>query len=131
MILKTYAVYLKSRAEPENAIFIKEGFRWLAFIFNVFWLLYNKIWSAGFLMLAIIIGSSFLEEYVSDLSSWVWLILAFYVGFCGADMLQSQLKKRKFEFITTVQAQSTDDASKRFYDKYGESLYKSDETSEE
>ena len=84
-------------------------------------------------MLAIIIGSSFLEEYVPGLglSNWVWLILAFYVGFCGADMLQSQLKKRRFELIATVQAQSTDDASKRFYDKYGESLYKLDKTSEE
>lgn len=55
--MTTYTLHLprKARAgEPsglEEALFVKDGFSWGAFIFNALWFFAHRLWFAGFLVL--------------------------------------------------------------------------------
>ena len=71
------------------------------------------------------------QEYVPSLWILTYPALSIYIGFCGTDMLQSQLQKGNYQLIAALPGRNLEDARSKFYDKYAESLYKPDGTSKE
>lgn len=116
--MKTYTIYInpKGRIE-EDTICIAEGFSWLAFIFNFFWLIYHKLWTQGFIYFAILITVK--ELHVSGvIHSYMEFIFQLgmmaYVGLAGRDFIRKGLEKEGYKFIDVVLANSQDEAEYKF-----------------
>ncbi len=116
--MKIYTVYLKKNSNPlMDAEYIPEGFSWMAFIFNFFWLIYQKLWLQGalFLIAYIIINEFATSELISPMiESIVYFGICFYIGFGGNDMIRKKLENTGYTFNDVVVAKSMDEAEYKF-----------------
>lgn len=122
MGLHIYTVHVNtSLPEPyEQAQFVEEGFNWKAFIFTALWAFYNRLWLAGFVILAI--NSAIFTLSASDsgivglsLVEFAWHLL---IGFWANDILRAKLRNRGFVTADIVTGDSLLRAEQRFFDRY-------------
>jgi hypothetical protein len=113
--MKTYDVYKHPVVGYEA---VKQGFSWPAFFFNWIWAFVKKMWVPGLLIIGInvcfsIIGSALTLE---DSTGAMLILLAAQLGFFiflgkkGNEWRRDSLKKREFEHLKTVLAESPDGA---------------------
>ncbi|NDF11778.1 MAG: DUF2628 domain-containing protein [Proteobacteria bacterium] len=119
--LKIYNVYaLEGDRKLERVLFVREGFTIYAFLFHMFWALYNRLWLVA-LMVFTFYGLlyqatefdiiSYGESVVIELGFLAWL------GFNGQDWVGAGLQKRGYVLIDIVSATSEPLAVQRFYDR--------------
>lgn len=117
--MKIYTIYAKE-TDPnllENAIFIKEGFSWLAAILHFFWALYHKMWWVSFILLAIGVSLTLLEinGYIAlDIIQAIRFGLLLFIGSNFNDWHRYTLKKKGYIFYGVVSAKNEDEASYKF-----------------
>jgi hypothetical protein len=116
--MKAFTVYIKEKGDIlEDAEYISEGFSWLAFIFNFFWLIYNKLWLQGFVYFVILVviqeltRSGVIQESMQLIFQ---LGLMIYIGFAGRDFIRKRLDKDGYKFVEVVLANSLDEAEYKF-----------------
>ena len=113
--MRTFNVY---RHPIQGFKAVKVGFSWPAFFFDIFWMLVCKLWGLAALWFAINVGMAMIEK-VTDAKAQPliyllftpgYLLLWLIPGFKGNDWCEANLRKRGFECISIVEAETKDAA---------------------
>ena len=120
--MRLYTVHIRrtSPAPDREAVLVREGFSWGAFLFTALWALWRRMWLAAFL---IVLGGLVLDSVVElaelDPVSEAVLTLAYqlYIGFAANDWRRRTLARRGFEEIAVVGAADIGDAERRYFDQ--------------
>ena len=97
--MRIYTVY-ESSDLMSTVIPIKEGFNWIAFIFSLFWAIYNRLWVwAVFIVVANVCLVWFLYLSRGDLAVQMtaFIGLALIIGWMSNDIKRKNLTKRGFK----------------------------------
>ena len=113
--MKTFDVYKHPTRGYEV---VKTGFSWPAFFFSWIWAFIKKLWGYGFAVLGILIVLALIEGGFelegSEGGVWVMILIQLGVliwfGQMGNKWRNSNLKKRGYEHIQTLQAETSDAA---------------------
>jgi len=116
--MKIFTVYLKENSNPfEDSVFIEEGFSWLGFVFNVFWLVYHRLWMqvVAFMFILLVVVELKQIDAIQDSVYFILCVgLYAYVGFAGRDFIRKKLEKDGYKFTDIVIAKSVDEAQYSF-----------------
>lgn len=104
-----------------NHVFIKQGFSIWAYVFNIFWLLYNKIWDAALFVAVLYCFLGVLLKFeIIDIIS-LRIIFSFgirlWLGFDGANLKEDAYLKKGFQTVDIVSARTTEEAQRVFLTK--------------
>lgn len=119
--MKVYTVHLRtwSAAPDREAVLVREGFCWPAFVFSAAWALYHRMWFVAALMLAATLGLAALQD-VLGLDEFVveaiGLVLALWIGFEANDWRRAALRRRGFAEAGIVVAPGLEHAEHRAFD---------------
>jgi Protein of unknown function (DUF2628) len=97
---------------------VKVGFSWQGLFFSGIWLLVKKLWRHAFVFLSLSLLLSFMEagfeqeKSIAGMVLVLWLEIGLYifVGVKGNQWWATNLQKRGFELIDTVQAETPSSA---------------------
>lgn len=122
--MRTYTVH-HAEDDPQSiveladdAVFVKDGFSWPAFLMPLIWLPYRGMWLAfaGYLSVvgAILLLVSRVE--IDGLSVFaLGVAVNLLMGFEGNDLLRWKLSREGLRTIAVVQARSLSSAERRFF----------------
>lgn len=101
--MKTWTVHARAGRMP---VLVKEGFSLWAALFGPFWLLAQRAWIAGVLLLCLDLGSTLLlpDRYGTIVS----LGLAWAMGVFGRDIIRWSLARRGYVLADVVAATAED-----------------------
>ncbi|EIC23048.1 DUF2628 domain-containing protein [Thiorhodovibrio frisius] len=113
--MKTFDVY-KHPTRGHEAV--KRGFCWPAFFFSWIWAFIKKLWGMGFafigIMLVLVTIETAFEQGGSDGGVGVMLLLElgvfFWFGSKGNDWRNNNLRKRGYDHVQTIEAETPDAA---------------------
>ena len=119
--MRLYTVHIrrKSEAPDHEAILVRDGFSWGAFLFTLPWALWRRMWLGTFLILlgALLIDSLARLAYLDELDETVlFFAYALYIGFAGNDWRRRNLARRGYDEVAVVGAPGIDDAERRYFD---------------
>ncbi len=119
---KLYSVHMNpDHDDPyEKAVFVKEGFNILALIFSGLWLLYQRIWISGLIIIILMGIIVSLEDFIglSVVSIAVLRLgIQLMVGLQANDLLRSHLDKKGYIQTDMVAAGSLLEAQQRYFDR--------------
>ena len=121
--LKIYTVHLKageSATSIEQLKFVSEGFNFYAFIFTIFWALYNQLWRFFALLLGLNAALAFAVYQFNLLGDVTVNILQFglqlWVGFAANDFMRAHLKRKGYITYALVSGENEIRAEQRFFD---------------
>lgn len=103
--------------ETVDAVFIRDGFSFLAFLVPFVWLLWHRLWIEAALALGAVLLIGALAEaggyglYASLLS----LLVSIYVGLEGAALRIGALRRRGWRDAAVIEADSAAEAEIRYY----------------
>lgn len=109
----------------EDALFVKEGFSWPAFVIPAIWLLYKRMWwvLAGYMALQIVFttvaGAVDLGEGPIFLCS---LALNLVLGFEANELYRWSLARRRFRMGAVVTGSDLAEAEQRFFSAHQSDL---------
>jgi hypothetical protein len=117
-----YTVHQKGEGEAALAevVLVREGFSFWAFLFHVFWLLYQRQFLAALLFLPIYLAPAMAAEYfavsaigagIAQLAVQVWL------GSAAHDIQRATLTRKGYRLVDVVCAPSALLAEQRFLDR--------------
>ncbi len=114
-----YVVMQRTDAAPEtggDAVFVQQGFHWLAFFVPVFWLLWHRLWieaalALGFVLLLSAAGDT---AGLGATSSLLALLVSIYFGLEGAALRLRALERRGWKEWGVVEADRLTDAELRY-----------------
>ncbi len=117
-----YTVHIKgSSDEPsafERAVFVRDGFAWLAFLLGPIWLLWNRAWLALLVWILLQVAIGFLvQAHVIPMpaQSLIEFVIALALGFEAASVRRYALRRRGFRLVDVVQESRLIDAERRFF----------------
>ena len=129
--MKIYTVHHRQEASGsltglgEDAILVKEGFSWPAFLVPLIWLLYKRMWivlvfylAATAILTAIAQGAAVAESAVFVGNLAVNLIL----GLQGNDLYRWTLQRRRYREQAVVMGQNLVTAEQRYFDAMAEAI---------
>ena len=125
--MQIYTIHLKpdSLSPDRDALAVKEGFCWPAFIFGPFWALWHGLWLVLFGIIMALAALSVFEELLrpDPLSALaVSLGVAAILGLCGNDWRRASLALRGWRFEALSAAADRDTAMRRFFDLHPDAL---------
>lgn len=119
--MTTFRFYAHPDGLQQGFDYVKVGFSWWAFFFDIIWLLLNRAWGASVLYLvgfyAFSVAGSFIiislslpnEENLLSIFDWVSYFTAhFVVGWFGNSLLERRLLRKGFKLVSTVQSRDPD-----------------------
>lgn len=116
--MKTFTIHtFKNNKKIDEVRFIEEGFSLWAFILNIFWLFFHKLWLHAILLLAVLIMVNEMHSLgiFNDVIKTILDISVFvYIGFAGRDFLRWRLDREGYKFTDVVIAQSIDEAEYKY-----------------
>ena len=121
--LRIYTVHLKpdEKDEIDRLRFVSEGFNFYAFIFTIFWALYNRMWRFAGILLLLNASLALLLWEFGELGPPTQNIcqigLQLWVGFVGNDFLREKLKRDGFITYALVSGENELRAEQRFFDQ--------------
>ena len=113
--MKTFDVYKHPVLGHEA---VKQGFSWPALFFTVIWAFFKKMWGNGGVLLGVFLllnlgATAFWAEGSESgavLMDLLMVALCVFVGFNGNDWRRSDLSRRGFDKIQSVQAETPEAA---------------------
>jgi hypothetical protein len=101
---------------PEDAVFIRDGFHWLAFIVPFFWFLWHRLWLEAGLVFAAMVGLAALERVdgMQGVVTPVSLLLSLGLGFEAPALWMAALRRRSWRERGVVEADNRDEAAIRY-----------------
>jgi hypothetical protein len=120
---RVYTVHVPGAAgrSVEEAVFVREGFAWGAFLFSALWALAHRMWFAALIMLAVVVGAAYVSEYVDlddRLQVALVILLAVYFGLEANDWYRAALARRGFHEVGVVVASSLTEAEHRWFARH-------------
>ena len=90
-----------------DTVFVRDGLRWLAFLFPVFWLLWHRLWIEAALALALALGIgalATLEGFAGG--TLLSLLVALFFGLEAPALYLAALRRRGWREVGLVEADS-------------------------
>jgi hypothetical protein len=116
------AAYVIMEPQPEarranDAVFIRDGFAFFAFLLPFLWLLWHRLWIEAALALgaALLIGALAEAGGYGFYASLLSLLVSIYVGLEGAALRINALRRRGWRDAAVIEADSAADAEIRYY----------------
>ena len=97
--MKTWTVHLKPDAEP---VLVREGWSWGAFLFGPLWLLSQRAWVPGVVVLALTLAFSALAP--APTRAVLALGLGALLGLLGRDLVRWSLERRGYQLAHVLAA---------------------------
>ncbi len=119
--MRLYTVHCRqgSREPDREAVLVKEGFCWPAFLFAPLWAAWRRLW----LVLALVLAAALILEIGIDMSGADPLTamagglgLSAYIGFSANDWRRASLRRRGYRLEGLAAASDEDAAMRRFFD---------------
>ncbi len=119
--MRIYTVhYRPGSVEPDaEALLVREGFAWLAFIFAPLWALWHRLW----LVFVLVASAGIALDIGLDLAGAdpatvlvCGLGLALFIGFGANDWRRARLARVGYALAGVVAARDKDTALRRFFD---------------
>lgn len=113
--MKTYAIYHRSSsptgvlADPDGAVFVKEGPAWPALFIPALWALWNKLWlvAAGIVALELILaGLGKVTSLPASTMIPISLLVNFLIALEGNELKRWTLERRGYGLVGLVTAPS-------------------------
>lgn len=120
MNIYTVHVNPKDAVPLETAIYIKEGFSWLATMLTIFWMGYHRIWWAVAGIALFYVANAYVEVQMKNVEIANVLEVAFLIliGFHANDWYRETLKRRGYVMMEIVSGKNEAEAEQRFLDFY-------------
>ena len=124
--MPVYLVHLppKSGSLAKTAVrtrFIREGFKWGAFVFGPLWLLWNRLWLELFFYL-VLVGLIVLGEQMWGLDETVGLAILFlislFIGLEATSMLDAKFARKRYQCCDIVAGANVDEIERRFFARW-------------
>ncbi len=120
---KIYTVHVNpEKPDPADRVeLVREGFTVWAFLFHVFWLLYNRLWLATLGYMAILMCLMLFAEafHISQISfGMLQLFMQVTLGFVAHDLRRSKLRRRGYVMESVVAAETELNAQRRYHDTH-------------
>lgn len=100
----------------ERAVFVRDGFSWLALLFPLLWFLFNRLW---LILIAFLVVSVGLELVLSELGGpfpgIAAVALSVLVGFEANGLKRWALMRRGYRLAGIVSGSSKVDCERRFF----------------
>lgn len=110
------------KADPADRVeIVREGFAFWAFLFHIFWLLYNRLWLATLGYIAILAMLMYLAQafHLSEISvGFLQLWLQVMLGFTAHDLQRAKLRRGGYEMESIIVADSDLSAQRRYHDSH-------------
>ena len=125
--MKVYTVHLPDSARPgdatglDRAIFVRDGFHWLAAVAPLLWLLGNRVWLGFLVALAATaaIGALAATDIIGTAPVVALeLCLAVFVGVSAADLKGWSLRRRGLPAVDVVAGRDAEEAERRFFERW-------------
>lgn len=113
-----YSVHSRPGAPAEDAVFVKDGFAWPAFVFTLLWALWHRMWIVAAIVFsataAIAAAASWLVQgdVTVNLASFA---VSLILGFEGNDLRRWSLARRGYREIALAAGRNLDEAELRFF----------------
>lgn len=120
--LKTYTVHIKTDNDNnvKDIVFVEEGFSWMAFIFSIFWTLFNRLWLASVILFVIYMAVEILNDVgtIPVMSfALVKVSIDVLLGFFADDILRAKLDRKGYVFYAIVAGENQAQAQLRFLER--------------
>ena len=119
---RVYTVHLRAWANSadKDAVFLREGFSWGAFIFSFLWALWHRLWFVALIFLGVSFALALLPEFLElDPFSEIALSVAaaLLIGWHANDFRRRALERQGFVTAGVVAAPNLVEAERRFFAK--------------
>ena len=128
MALKVYTVHVKpaGKDSPGDVVLVREGFSFWAFLFQMIWALYHRLWLVAGLFLLIGLGGEFLAQSL-DLGPGAQLVLslsvALLIGVEANNLRRWTLARRGYKETDVVAGYDLDEAEGHYFaNHYGAAI---------
>ena len=106
-------------AEPtERVALVREGFSYAALVFNVLWLLYEKLWFAAACYVGLLVAVALWAEHFGLhplATGCVQLLLQLLLAAHAYDLVRFKLARRGYRMAGVIVAESALAAEQRYY----------------
>jgi hypothetical protein len=102
-----------------DAVAVKEGFSWFAFLFDILWVLYHRLWLWAAAIVAVWVLLDLAALYgVIDSQTLTVAIIGFkvWIGFSGNDWRRNKLDRAGYLLAGIAAGRDQETADQRFYD---------------
>lgn len=98
-----------------DAVYVRDGFRFCAFLFGPLWLLWNRLWIEAALVFAamLAIGAATTAAGAPQAAPWLSFLLSLFVGLEGPALHLAALRRRGWTDAGVVIAENADEAEIR------------------
>lgn len=126
--MKIYTVHVRRQGlDPErDLVLVREGFSFWAFLFSFLWLLWNRLWLAAVVLIAvqvIIAGAVYWLSANEPAILVVDLFTSIIIGLIGHDLKRWKLAQTGFVEEGVVSGRNIDDATRRYLDDHPDLAY--------
>jgi len=108
------------RAAPEKIVFVRDGFHVWAFLLNIVWLIYRRMWLVLLGYIAVQIAAEIMLRltHASGFAYFVtMLVIALFLGAEAGSLRRWTLSRRKWQQVGLVVADDEDAAERRFFER--------------
>ncbi len=102
----------------ERAVFIRDGFSWLALFFHVIWLFWHRLWFAAAVLFLVLVGLVAVAEawpQWASVTGLALLILAWFVALEGNGMRIVKKERQGWHMRAVIEAQNAATAEEIYY----------------
>ncbi len=123
MKLRIYTVHVRpARGDlAEDTVFVREGFSVWAFLFQVIWALYHRLWAVALLFLVIALGVDALSGLLAlsvGARFMLGLGIAILIGSEANDLRRWTLKRCGYDEVDIVAGHDLDEAELRHFSEF-------------
>ncbi len=103
------------QSRAEQAVLVRDGFSWPAFLVPWLWLLWHRLWAEGIIVILLVAAFSIFGEMVGMglASALLGLLVSIYVGLEGQAMRVAALRRRGYRQWGVVEGGNADEAYTR------------------
>ncbi|WP_315836490.1 DUF2628 domain-containing protein [Bradyrhizobium prioriisuperbiae] len=107
----------------DRFVFVRDGFHVWAAVAAPLWLAFHRLWLAlvGYLVLVVAVAAGLWALRLgSDVRFTVMLLIALLMGFEASSLRRWTLSRGKWRELDVVAARNSDEAERRFFDRWAE-----------
>ena len=121
MKFHTYSVHERvdeSGHPADDAVFVKDGFSWPAFVLGGFWLVWHRLWIAliAYLLVLALLGAVMAAVGVSPLGGYlVQLLVSLFMGLEGNNLRRWRLERSGYREVAMTGGRDLEASEIRYF----------------
>jgi hypothetical protein len=122
MRTRVYTVHIKAWANSadRDAVLVREGFAWGAFVFSFVWALWHRLWFAALIVVAVTAALALAADLLAvdpETETLLGIGWALIVGWEANDWRRRALERRGYVTAAIVAAPNLLEAERRFFSR--------------